>query len=263
MQNKFQSHIHQNFPFLMKRRFFIAVSGGIDSMVLVHLFQTIGFPFAILHCNFQLRGKESDGDMEFVRNYADKFDIPWSIGNFETKAYAKEMKVSTQVAARELRYDWFDEQLAEKEFDYVLTAHHADDSLETFMINLSRGTGLEGLLGIPAMNNTIIRPMLIFTRDEIEAYAKENDIQWREDSSNASDNYLRNKIRHHLAPVLKDINPNFIDSFQKTIDYLQQSKSMVDDASALVFNEVCKKQNAEYYFDIDKLKQLEILQPMK
>ena len=257
MQNKFQNHIHQNFPFLMKSRFFIAVSGGIDSMVLVHLFQKIGFPFAILHCNFQLRGKESDGDTDFVRNYADKFDIPWSIGHFETKAYAKEMKVSTQVAARELRYDWFDEQLAEKEFDYVLTAHHADDSLETFMINLSRGTGLDGLLGIPAMNNTIIRPMLIFSRDEIEAYAKENNIKWREDSSNASDNYLRNKIRHHLTPVLKDINPNFLDSFQKTIDYLQQSKSMVDDASALVFKEVCKKERAEYYFDIDKLKQLE------
>lgn len=257
MQNKFQNHIHQNFPFLMKSRFFIAVSGGIDSMVLIHLFQNIGFPFAILHCNFQLRGKESDGDMDFVRNYADKFDIPWSIGHFDTKAYAKEMKVSTQVAARELRYDWFDEQLAEKEFDYVLTAHHADDSLETFMINLSRGTGLGGLLGIPAMNDAIIRPMLIFNRNEIEAYAKVNEIQWREDSSNASDNYLRNKIRHHLVPVLKDINPNFMDSFQNTIHFLQQSKSMVEDASGLVFAQVCGAIKDEYHFDIDKLKQLE------
>ena len=203
MQNKFHNHILHNFPFLIKKRFFIAVSGGIDSMVLVHLFQKIGFQFAILHCNFQLRGKESDGDMDFVRNYADKFDIPWSIGHFDTKEYAKEMKVSTQVAARELRYDWFDEQLAEKDFDFVLTAHHADDNLETFMINLSRGTGLDGLLGIPAINDAIIRPMLIFTREEIEAYAKENKIQWREDSSNASDNYMRNKIRHHLVPVLK------------------------------------------------------------
>ncbi len=257
MQQQFHNHIQNNFPFLMKSRFFIAVSGGIDSMVLVHLFQNVGFPFAILHCNFQLRGKESDGDMDFVRNYADKFDIPWSIGHFDTKAYAKEMKVSTQVAARELRYDWFDEQLAEKEYDYVLTAHHADDSLETFMINFSRGTGLDGLLGIPPMNDTIIRPMLIFTRDEIEAYAKENDIQWREDSSNASDNYLRNQIRHHLVPILKDINPNFLNSFQNTIQYLQQSKSMIDDAAGLVFKEVCKEVNDEYHFDIDKLKQLE------
>ncbi len=257
MQKKFQNHIHQNFPFLMKSRFFIAVSGGIDSMVLVHLFQNIGFPFAILHCNFQLRGKESDGDMDFVRNYADKFEIPWSMGHFDTKSYAKEMKVSTQVAARELRYDWFDEQLAEKEFDYLLTAHHADDSLETFMINLSRGTGLDGLLGIPATNDAIIRPMLIFTREEIESYAKENEIQWREDSSNATDNYLRNKIRHHLVPVLKQINPNFSDSFQNTIQYLQQSKSMVDDAAGIVFAQVCKKIKGEYHFDIDKLKQLE------
>jgi len=167
------------------------------------------------------------------------------------------MKVSTQVAARELRYDWFDEQLAEKEFDYVLTAHHADDSLETFMINLSRGTGLDGLVGIPAMNETIVRPMLIFTRDEIEMYAKENSILWREDSSNASDNYLRNKIRHHLIPVLKDINPNFLDAFQNTIQYLQQSKSMADDAAGIVFTDVCKEKNQEYHFDIDKLKQLE------
>ncbi len=257
MQEKFNNHIFQNFPFLMKSRFFIAVSGGIDSMVLVHLFQKIGFPFAILHCNFQLRGKESDGDMDFVRNYADKFDIPWSIGHFDTKAYAKEMKVSTQVAARELRYDWFNEQLEEKEFDYILTAHHIDDSLETFVINLSRGTGLDGLLGIPAMNDTILRPMLIFTRDEIEAYAKENAIIWREDSSNASDNYLRNKIRHHLVPVLKEINPNFLDSFQNTIQYLQQSKSMVDDASGLVFSEVCKEEKGEYHFNLEKLKQLE------
>jgi len=257
MQEKFNNHIFQNFPFLMKSRFFIAVSGGIDSMVLVHLFQKIGFQFAILHCNFQLRGKESDADMEFVQNYADKFDIPWSIGHFDTKAYAKEMKVSTQVAARELRYDWFDEQLIEKEFDYVLTAHHADDSLETFMINLSRGTGLDGLLGIPKLNETIVRPMLIFTRDEIEMYAKESSILWREDSSNATDNYVRNKIRHHLAPVLKDINPNFLDAFQNTIQYLQQAKSMIDDAAGLVFKEVCKEKKDEYHFDIDKLKQLD------
>lgn len=257
MQDKFHNHIHLNFPFLMKSKFFIAVSGGIDSMVLVHLFQNIGFQFAILHCNFQLRGKESDADMDFVRNYADKFDIPWSIGHFDTKAYAKEMKCSTQVAARELRYDWFDEQLAEKEFDYIVTAHHADDSLETFVINLSRGTGLDGLLGIPAMNDTILRPMLIFSREDIETYAKENAIQWREDSSNATDNYLRNKIRHHLVPVLKDINSNFLDSFQNTIQYLQQSKSMVDDAAGLVFMEVCEEINDEYHFNIAKLKQLE------
>lgn len=257
MQKKFHNHVIQNFPFLMKSRFFIAVSGGIDSMVLIHLFQSIGFPFAILHCNFQLRGKESDDDMEFVRSYADKFDIPWAMAHFETSDYAKEMKVSTQVAARKLRYDWFDEQLEEKEYDYVLTAHHADDSLETFLINLSRGTGLDGLLGIPAMNDTVLRPMLPFTREEIEQYAKENDIKWREDSSNASDKYLRNKIRHDLVPVLKELNPNFMDSFLKTIQFLNQSKSMVEDASSIIFMEVCTQVEDEYHFNIEKIKQLE------
>jgi tRNA(Ile)-lysidine synthase len=257
MQKKFHNHIIQNFPFLTKSKFFIAASGGIDSMVLVHLFQSIEIPFAILHCNFQLRGKESDDDMEFVRSYAETFQIPFAMVHFETVDYANEMKVSTQVAARELRYNWFNEQLDEKEFDYVLTAHHADDSLETFVINLSRGTGLDGLLGIPARNNTILRPMLPFTREEIEHYAKENDLKWREDSSNASDKYLRNKIRHDLVPVLKDLNPHFMDSFLKTIQYLNQSKSMVEDAAGIIFMEVCKEVGDEYHFHIKKIKQLE------
>jgi tRNA(Ile)-lysidine synthase len=176
MLTKFQNHIITNFPFLLKSRFFIAVSGGIDSMVLVHLFQQMGYPFAMLHCNFQLRGKESDGDMKFVMKYGDKYLIPWSVGHLDTKGYAKEMKVSIQVAARELRYDWFYEQLKEKDFDYILTAHHLDDSLETFLINFTRGSGLEGLTGIPEQNDKIIRPLLPFSREEIEDYATKHNI---------------------------------------------------------------------------------------
>jgi tRNA(Ile)-lysidine synthase len=257
MLKKFQNHLQEHFPFLSKSKFFVAASGGIDSMVLVHLLQNLKLSFAILHCNFQLRGKESDSDMDFVRGYADKNAIPCSIVHFDTKQYAKERKVSTQLAARELRYNWFYDQLKEKGFDYLLTAHHADDSLETFIINLSRGTGLDGLLGIPSMNDSIVRPFLVFSRDEIEAYAKLNKIEWREDSSNASDTYLRNKIRHNLTPVLKDINPNFLDSYQNTIQHLQQSKSMVDDAASIVFAQVGKEVGDEYHFDIKQLQRLQ------
>jgi tRNA(Ile)-lysidine synthase len=135
---------------------------------------------------------------------------------FDTEAFAKDYKVSTQVAARDLRYNWFYELLETEKFDYILTAHHADDNIETFLINLSRGTGLEGLVGIPAQNDKIIRPLLLFSREEIANYANENGIKWREDSSNASDKYLRNKIRHDLVPLLKELNPILSPRFKKT-----------------------------------------------
>ena len=250
---KFKNHIITNFPFLLKSRFFIAVSGGIDSMVMVHLFQSIGFPFAMLHCNFQLRGKESDGDMKFVMNYGDKYLIPWSVGHLDTKGYAKEMKVSIQVAARELRYDWFYDQLKEKKFDYILTAHHLDDSVETFLINLSRGSGLDGLTGIPERNDKIIRPLLPFSRAEIEAYAKENNISWREDSSNASDKYLRNKFRHDVIPILKEINPSILVSFENTISHLKQTQSLAADASKSLYSKVVTEDKNQISIDLNQL----------
>lgn len=256
MLTKFLNHIKQHFPFLMESPFFIAVSGGIDSMVLVHLLENIKTSFTILHCNFQLRGEESDADMEFVETYARQHQIPHSIVKFDTKKYAKDRKRSTQVAARELRYNWFSEQLATKEGAYLLTAHHLDDSLETFMINLSRGTGLDGLTGIPTTNGAIIRPLLIFSRAEIEAYAVENNISWREDLSNYADDYVRNKFRHHLIPTLKELNPNFLNAFEITINHLQQSQSMVNDAANLVFLQVGKAVRDEYHFDIEQMKRL-------
>lgn len=257
MLHKFKHHIDSNFPFLLKSNFFIAVSGGIDSMVLVHLFQQMGCSFAMLHCNFQLRGKESDADMNFVIDYGNQHQIPFSVAHFDTKAYAEEHKVSIQIAARELRYSWFEEQLAENDFDYLLTAHHLDDNLETFLINLSRGTGLDGLTGIPAQNDRIIRPLLPFSREAIENYAQENNLKWREDSSNASDNYLRNKIRHHVVPILKEINPSFLDSFQKTQNYLKEAQSIVNDGEFIIYQEVAtENEDGTIEFDLKKLLRL-------
>jgi tRNA(Ile)-lysidine synthase len=234
----------------------LATSGGLDSMVLLHLFQQLNFEIAIAHCNFQLRGIESFGDQNFVQEYADANKTAVFITQFDTTAFANDYKLSTQVAARELRYNWFYELLETKNYDFILTAHHADDNLETFLINLSRGTGLEGLTGIPQQNDKIVRPLLLFSRQEIEDYAKENAIKWREDSSNASDKYLRNKIRHHLVPILKELNPNFIVSFQKTQSYLQESQDMVDDAAIMVYQQVAKEKGDTIHFDLKKLKQL-------
>lgn len=256
MLEKFAKNLKENFPFIHKCKFYIAVSGGIDSMVLLHLFQHFPFTFGVLHCNFKLRGEESDADMRFIHDYCEENRLQLKIGFFETELIAKELKMSIQETARNLRYNWFYEQMEENNVDFVATAHHLDDQLETFLINLSRGTGIDGLTGIPEINDQIIRPLLPFSRDEIENYAKENDIQWREDSSNASDKYLRNKIRHQVAPILKEINPNFLDSFKKTIDYLNDAKEMANDASYIVFKEVAEEVENSTYFSIKKLTQI-------
>jgi tRNA(Ile)-lysidine synthase len=256
MIQKFKKQVTDNFSFLSKKKLLLATSGGIDSMVMLDLFQKLNYDVAIAHCNFQLRGLESFQDQEFIENYASQNNIPFFVAHFDTENFAKDHKLSTQVAARELRYDWFYELLEIEKFDYILTAHHADDNLETFLINLSRASGLEGITGIPEQNEQIIRPLLVFSREEIEAYAKENKINWREDSSNASDKYLRNKIRHHIVPLLKELSPDFLNSFQKTQTYLQEAQAMVDDASEMIYNQVANEKEEMIYFDLKKLKQL-------
>ena len=237
MLTKFQHHIEQNFTQLKDKKLLLAVSGGIDSMVLLDLFYKLRFDICVVHCNFQLRGKESDGDEMLVREICQDRYIPYFIESFDTTEFAKENKLSIQLAARKLRYDWFQEIIS-LGFDYVLTAHHLDDNVETFLINFTRGTGLEGLTGIPVQNGNIIRPLLPFSREEIENYAKEYNIQWREDSSNASDKYFRNKLRHDIVPILKELNTGFLDSFQNTLHHLQQAESLVNDASKLVYEKV-------------------------
>ena len=256
MLEKLKKHCNQHFPFLKQKKVLLAVSGGLDSMVLLHLFQQLHYEIGVAHCNFQLRGLESVEDQNFIQNYAEANSLPIFITQFDTQAFAQNYKLSIQVAARELRYNWFYELLEIHNFDYVLTAHHADDNLETFIINLSRGTGLDGLTGIPEQNDKVIRPLLAFSRQEIEAYAKQNAIQWREDSSNASDKYLRNKIRHDVVPILKELNTDFIASFQKTQEYLQQAQVMVEDASIMVYQQVAKEVGEEIHFDLKKLKPL-------
>lgn len=242
---KFQNHITTKFPQLKDKKLLLAVSGGIDSMVLLDLFYKLRFDICVAHCNFQLRGKESDGDELLVRETCQDRYIPYFIETFHTTEFANEKKLSIQLAARKLRYQWFQELLLENQLDYLVTAHHLDDNVETFLINFTRGTGLEGLTGIPAQNGNIIRPLLAFSRLEIENYALENEIQWREDSSNASDKYFRNKLRHDIVPILKELNTGFLDSFQNTLHHLQQAENLVNDASKLVYEKVVEEKESQ------------------
>ena len=256
MLEQLLKHLDKQFPVLKDKSLLLAVSGGIDSMVMVDLFRQLDYKIAIAHCNFQLRGLESFEDEKFVADYADANNIPVITTKFDTTSFATDYKLSIQVAARELRYNWFYELIETGDYDYLITAHHADDNLETFLINLMRGTGIEGLMGIPIQNNKIIRPMMGFSRMDIVLYANENSLQWRDDSSNASDKYLRNKIRHDLVPVFKTLNPNFLDAFEKTQSYLQETKSMADDASIMIYQQVALAQGNEIQFSLTKLKQL-------
>ncbi len=256
MLQKLENHIQQNLSFLKDKKLLLAVSGGIDSMVLVDLFHKLKYDVAVAHCNFQLRGQESDDDEEFVKSQVEKLNIPLFIQKFDTKKFAEQKKLSIQVVARNLRYDWFYTLLVNQNFDFIITAHHLDDSIETFLINFTRGTGLEGLTGIPIQNDKIIRPLLAFSRDEIVAYAKQNDIKWREDSSNSTDKYWRNKLRHDVIPVLKELNPSLLPSFQNTIDSLQQSHSLVKDASKNMYQKVVTEEEHHTEIDLTKLLKL-------
>jgi tRNA(Ile)-lysidine synthase len=240
---KFKHHLENNFLHLKGKKLLLATSGGIDSIVLVHLFQQLKFQIAIAHCNFNLRAKESNADENFVKQFAEENQIPFYTNSFQTEAYANENKLSIQLAARKLRYDWFNEVLVKENYDYITTGHHLDDQVETFLINFTRGTGLEGLTGIPAQNDTVIRPLLPFSREEIEIFAQENNIKWREDSSNSSNKYLRNKLRHDIVPILKELNPSFLNSFQNTLEHLKQSNDLLNEASNEVYQKVINSNN--------------------
>ena len=256
MLQKLVNHIDQNLHFLIGKKLLIACSGGLDSVALTHLLKKLAFDIALAHCNFSLRGKESDEDENFVVHLADKLSIAVFTETFDTKKYASEHKLSTQMAARELRYRWFEEIRSDFKYDYVLTAHHADDKLETFLINVSRGTGLRGLTGIPEKNETIVRPLLPFSRKELLQYAKQNNLHWREDSSNASTDYLRNQLRLEVIPKYKKANEGLLQSFQKTQRHLQSSAALIDDYMALVFQLVVREALEGYRIDILKLQEL-------
>lgn len=256
MLNAFTEHIETSFPFLKKEQFIIACSGGLDSIVLVSLAHQLKLNFALAHCNFKLRDKESDDDELFVRNFAEAIGVRLFVKQFKTKEEIEKRGGSLQMVARDLRYEWFSELLKANNYNYLLTGHHADDSLETFLINLSRGTGLEGLTGILERNGQVLRPLLPFSRTEIEAYAKNHKIAWREDSSNKENTYLRNKTRNTVVPLLKELNPNFLSNFLATQHRLQESASIIENTKNELQHKLFKKNNGIIKVSILELEKL-------
>jgi tRNA(Ile)-lysidine synthase len=199
----------------------LAVSGGLDSMVLLHLMKTAGFKVAVAHCNFQLRGEESDADEEAVRVACAKQGTPFFPKKFPAREYSINNGISIQMGARELRYEFFKTLMQSHSFDHLATAHHFNDSVETVFLNLVRGTGIQGLTGIAVKKEGTIRPLLFATRKMLLTYAETHKIFWREDSSNASDDYQRNFLRHQVIPPLEELNPNFEETFRNTLERLQ------------------------------------------
>ncbi|MDR0228757.1 MAG: tRNA lysidine(34) synthetase TilS [Flavobacteriaceae bacterium] len=256
MEIEFQQHIKSNHTDLLNKTVLLAVSGGIDSVVLLHLCCQMGMKVAIAHCNFHLREEESNGDQFFVEHLATVLNVPCHIVHFETEKYAYDNKVSIQIAARELRYKWFYELLEQEGYTYLLTGHHLDDSIETFLINFSRGTGLEGLLGIPEQTDKLIRPLLPFSRSQILEYANEHKIEWREDRTNAQTKYLRNKIRKLVLPILKEINPQWGQSFIETISHLKDSFELSQDAAGYMYKKVVSEIGTTLRIDLKALKAL-------
>ncbi|MCF8398832.1 MAG: tRNA lysidine(34) synthetase TilS [Bacteroidales bacterium] len=229
MLREFKSFIARENLVRPEQKTLLAVSGGVDSMVMTELFYRSGFKFGIVHCNFQLRGIEADEDERLVKRTADSLGVPFYSKSFDTKNYASNNNISIQMAARDLRYGYFEEVRKKHDYKSVATAHHLDDQIETFFINLLRGTGISGLHGINVKSDTIIRPLLFAGRKEIENYCRKKKIEYREDASNQSVAYMRNKIRLKLLPVLAEINEDYRQVFNTNFNHIRSIEKVYQD----------------------------------
>ncbi|HAN78144.1 MAG TPA: tRNA lysidine(34) synthetase TilS [Bacteroidales bacterium] len=238
MIRKTQKYIAEVFQLQPKTKLLIAVSGGIDSVVMLHILTTLEFECVVAHCNFGLRGAESDGDQAFVEKLSSNLNLPLNVIKFETEKYAAENKLSIQEAARELRYKWFEEQRKQLKCSYIAVAHNADDVIETFHINTLRGGGIKALRSIKPKNGKIIRPLLSFFRKEIEAYAINNSISWRTDSSNLKTKYLRNKLRIDIIPQFEAIKPSYKKNLFATISKLHEVEIIYNEYLRATKNEI-------------------------
>lgn len=249
----FQSFLDKQCGASGKDKFLLAVSGGMDSAVMTGLFFKSKYSFSIAHCNFNLRSEESDGDEKFVKELAIKYDVKVFTRNFDTLKVAEEENISIQMAARKLRYEWFEQLKVENVFDFIATAHHKEDSTETVLLNITRGTGLEGLKGIAAKNNCIIRPLLFATREQILQYATEQELKWREDSSNATIDYQRNFIRHKIIPLLKEINPLVHNAIYNLSKFTNESLILLEETIKKYRDEILAPSGKDLIIDAEKI----------
>jgi len=253
MVEQFLKYIHTEKLFHSSQRILLAVSGGADSMLMLHLFTDAGFSVAVAHCNFGLRGSESDGDEQFVAEYCDKYNLAFYVKYFDTQDYALEKGISIEMAARDLRYAWFDGLLSKHNLDLLATAHHQDDVIETFLINLSRGSGIKGLSGIQPKSGKIIRPMLFTNRTEILDYCTRLKIDFRTDSSNIDTIYKRNLIRQQVLPLLEQVNPAFRRNALKTIGNLHETGQLFQQRMSEIKSWIYSEDDQGVMIHIDKL----------
>jgi tRNA(Ile)-lysidine synthase len=271
---RFQQYIQQHHLFQAKDQLLLAVSGGVDSVVLTDLCNKAGYPFSIVHCNFRLRGEESDADETFVRSLGEKYNVEVLVKKFDTEQYAATNKLSIQEAARALRYTWFEEMVngewsmvnGENQTDkfpihhspltiHLITAHHADDNNETLLMNFFRGTGLHGLTGIPAANGHIKRPLLSFTKQELLDYATDHDLQFREDSSNQSSKYTRNFFRNEIIPAIEKVFPQVKTNLTDNINRFQEIEQLYKLSTQAIIKKLCRIKGKEIHIPVKQLLQ--------
>jgi tRNA(Ile)-lysidine synthase len=257
MLQRFDNFISKNSLFNKEEPVLLAISGGADSVCLFYLLLNAGYHFSVAHCNFQLRGKESEADEAFVVALARAHQIEIFTERFDTSNESEKRKKGIQEVARELRYNWFKELLTKRQFSRILTAHHQTDNLETMLINILRGTGIKGLHGIPLNENNIVRPLLFANREEILSYLQQNQHAYREDSSNASDNYLRNQIRHNILPALKQIQPEVETRFYETAQKVKGFELLSNELISNLWKSICIEMDGNLKIDLVLLDNLE------
>jgi tRNA(Ile)-lysidine synthase len=257
---QFLDYIKKNALFTEQDKILLAVSGGKDSVLMLQLFKLSNYKFSIAHCNFNLRADESQRDEAFVRLLAASLAVPFYVAHFDTKTYAAQHQVSTQMAARDLRYQWFEQIRREKDYNYIALAHHQNDSIETLLLNLTRGTGISGLHGILPKREKLVRPLLFLSRQEIDDLIEENNINFVADSSNESTKYARNKIRLNVIPQLEAINPNLAQTFEQNIQRFLETEDVLRQFVAQVKLSITSEKGSETYISIKKL---QLLKPKK
>ncbi len=253
MLKAFENNIGNHHLFTRKNKLLLAASGGVDSMVLASLLHDGKYNFALAHCNYQLRGEESDQDEAFVKDTAIVYRVPFFTKKMDVMAYQKDHSSSIQMAARELRYAWFNQLVTQHGFDYLLTAHHLNDSFETAIFNLVKGTGIAGLRGIKVKNGRVIRPLQTFSKEDIHAYAINNNLKWREDESNKSSKYARNLIRHSVIPQLKKLNPDLQGTFKLTAKKIGGAEKIIEHYFSNLAKEMLEYRDNHIHLNKDKL----------
>lgn len=239
------------------QKFILAVSGGKDSMALLHLCKSENLHIVVAHCNFMLRGQESMDDEAFVRSYCSTNQIEFEFTRFDTNTACKELGLSTQETARVLRYNWFEKIRQDHHANYILTAHHANDLAETFLFNAARGSGIKGLCAIPPKNGFILRPLVTVSQETINGYITQHQIPFRNDSSNLSDDYTRNFIRHHIIPKLIEVNNHAVEHIAKSTHILQEAQMIIEDKLNDLKEKHITYKNSTLIINLDTIKQLQ------